>query len=470
MMPLLSISAYLPLFLGIVSGTSHSHATHDQARDVDVIRRDVCIIGGGAAGTYAAMSLRQLNQSVVVVEKTGRLGGHTITYIDPATGTPVDFGVTLFEDSPETVDFFTQFDVPVTKAMHHGDRIARIDFQTGEIVEPYPGNITDALERYGEILQQYPYLAAGWSLPDEVPEDLVMPFGQFVEKYDLGAAVELISIYSQGGRHWLNHPTVYMMKSVSLAMLDAFETGFLCTARHNNGEVFDAALDELGEDVLLHSVVVNASRSHDETHLLTVQSSDGEITIIEADATIVAVPPRRQVLAGLDVDETESQLFDQFLHGHYYAGLVRVDGYPKGLQIVNRGANTAYTLPSLPCTFGINPTAVADIVMVSYGSEKAMTEEDVKAAITEDLLGLNDAGYDLSDPELVAFADHSPFQMSVSSEAIEAGFHQDLNHLQGYRNTYYIGGTYEHPWSSAIWRGVDQLLPSIIEGALARKL
>ncbi|RAK95827.1 amine oxidase, flavin-containing superfamily [Aspergillus ibericus CBS 121593] len=469
---LLSFSMYISclLLLGAFSGASCSHATHTSAQtcDIEVIRRDVCIIGGGSSGTYAAMALRQLNQSVVVVEKSGRLGGHTVTYIDPTTDTPVDFGVTLFEDSPETVDFFTQLDVPVTKVVPGRVQTVRLDFRTGELVDPYPGNITEALGRYAQILQQYPYLAAGWNLPDEVPEDLVMPFSEFVEKYDLGAAIELISIYSQGVRYWLDYPSVYMMKFVSEAMLNAMQTGFLSTARHNNGEVFEAALAELGEDVLLDSVVVNASRSDDETHWLTVQSADGEITVIEADATILAVPPVGPVLEGLDVDEPESLLFEEFIYGHYYAGLVRVDGYPDGLQIINRGADTPYTLPSLPCTFMIYPTAVPDIVMVSYGSEEPMSEADVKAAIVEDILGLGDAGYDVSDPEFLAFADHSPFEMSVSGEAIQAGFYDYLNALQGYRNTYYVGATFEYPGSSAIWRGVDQLLPSIIEG-LARK-
>jgi heterodisulfide reductase subunit A-like polyferredoxin len=44
----------------------------------ETIIRDVCILGGGSTGTYAAVRLSQdLGKSVVVVEKTGRLGGHT---------------------------------------------------------------------------------------------------------------------------------------------------------------------------------------------------------------------------------------------------------------------------------------------------------------------------------------------------------------------------------------------------------
>ncbi|KAJ9419690.1 hypothetical protein FOXG_19613 [Fusarium oxysporum f. sp. lycopersici 4287] len=41
---------------------------------------DVCIIGGGATGAYAAVRLREdYGKEVVVVEKQNRLGGHVQT-------------------------------------------------------------------------------------------------------------------------------------------------------------------------------------------------------------------------------------------------------------------------------------------------------------------------------------------------------------------------------------------------------
>jgi heterodisulfide reductase subunit A-like polyferredoxin len=46
----------------------------------DIIERDVAIIGGGSAGTYAAVRLRDLGKSVIVIEKDVVLGGHTDTY------------------------------------------------------------------------------------------------------------------------------------------------------------------------------------------------------------------------------------------------------------------------------------------------------------------------------------------------------------------------------------------------------
>ena len=46
----------------------------------DILAYDVCVIGGGAARTYAAIRLRDLNKTVAVVETQDRLGGHTVTY------------------------------------------------------------------------------------------------------------------------------------------------------------------------------------------------------------------------------------------------------------------------------------------------------------------------------------------------------------------------------------------------------
>jgi heterodisulfide reductase subunit A-like polyferredoxin len=43
-------------------------------RNPEVINRDFVVIGGGSSGTYSAIRLRDLNYSVVVVEKKQELG------------------------------------------------------------------------------------------------------------------------------------------------------------------------------------------------------------------------------------------------------------------------------------------------------------------------------------------------------------------------------------------------------------
>src|SRR5262245_50148167 len=95
------------------------------------IIRDVCVIGGGSAGTYAAVRLRDMGKSVVVVERKGRLGGHAETFHDPATGIPVDIGVIVFEPEDLVRQYFARFNVPLVPANFAGGETAFADFRTG---------------------------------------------------------------------------------------------------------------------------------------------------------------------------------------------------------------------------------------------------------------------------------------------------------------------------------------------------
>src|SRR4051812_10914671 len=75
------------------------------------IERDVCVIGGGSSGTCSAVSLKDAGKSVVVVERKLRLGGHTETFVDPATGIPTDYGVVVFHDLPVVNAYFARLGV-----------------------------------------------------------------------------------------------------------------------------------------------------------------------------------------------------------------------------------------------------------------------------------------------------------------------------------------------------------------------
>src|SRR6201995_2744232 len=67
----------------------------------DIITCDVCIIGGGATGTYAAVRLREdFKKSVLVVERDNQLGGNVNTYFVPDSNIPIDFGVQAYNNLP----------------------------------------------------------------------------------------------------------------------------------------------------------------------------------------------------------------------------------------------------------------------------------------------------------------------------------------------------------------------------------
>lgn len=112
-------SKLLPLwFLNLLAFThaaSENPTTvqvHGQQYTVNqIITKNISIIGGGSSGTYSAIRLRDSGTSVVVVEATDRLGGHTQTYIDPVTGIPIDYGVEIFHPFDVVYNYFARLNV-----------------------------------------------------------------------------------------------------------------------------------------------------------------------------------------------------------------------------------------------------------------------------------------------------------------------------------------------------------------------
>lgn len=69
-----------------------------------------------------------------------------------------------------------------------------------------------------------------------------------------------------------------------------------------------------------------------------------------------------------------------------------------------------------------------------------------------------------SSAELATFASHTPFELTVSKEAIAGGFYKKLYNLQGQRNTYYTGAAFHTHDSSLLWQFTEALLPRILKG------
>jgi hypothetical protein len=212
----------------------------------NVITRDVCVIGGGSGGTYAATRLRQLDQSVIVIEKEDIMGGHTNTYTVPGSGLTIDYGVVFFHNISIVRDYFAYYKVPIGPAsITNPTSSFNVDFRTGKVVEGFvSSDPSAALQTWVEQLNKYPYLTAGINLPDPVPADLLLPFKDFVKKYDLADMVQLISNLGQGYADLIDQPTLYSMKSFGLDLVRSVETGFVASTAHDNHAIYDAATAE----------------------------------------------------------------------------------------------------------------------------------------------------------------------------------------------------------------------------------
>lgn len=443
-----------------------SESTYDEANyPADaIITRDVCVIGGGSSGTYSAIRLRDLGQSVVVVERENRLGGHTHTYIDPATQGRVDFGVVAWHDLHIVKEYFARFDVPLTKQLNSFGSVQYVDLSTGEVVTGYsPGNATEALAAYGAQLAKYPYVEASFDLPDPVPAELLLPFGDFVKKYALDAALQVIVLFTQGSGDLLRLPTLYVMKLFGLDVLRNLQVGFLTTERRYNSELYEKAGAELGEDVLLQSRVVAMRRNAAGYAKILIETPSGR-KLIRAKKILLTIPPKLENLVPFDLDETERSLFGQFQNSVYYTGVLRNTGIPDNTSVFNIGVNSSYNLPALPGVYTFLATGVPGLHDVKYGSPQELPVSEVKADILASVDRMRTAGTlpTNNNAEFAAFESHSPFELTVPADAIQAGFYRQLYGLQGRNGMFYTGATFHTHDSSLLWQFSEALLPRIV--------
>jgi hypothetical protein len=444
----------------VAASLTSSAADAADLEDSHVIRRDVCVIGGGSAGTYTAVRLGDLGRSVVVVEAKDRLGGHTETYHDPVTGGTVDIGVIVFEDEPLVRNYFGRFGVGLTPIGGFGASTTYVDFRTGLRVDFTPPPPT-ALPAYYQLISRYGPIDTIFDLPDPVPAELVAPFADFVKKYDLGSVVRLVFLYGQGIGNILDLPALYSINTFGLGVVRNILGGsFLTTAAHDNSLLYERAAARLGGNVLLRSRVLRVDRPGSEVRVLVI-TPDGP-RLIRAGKLVVTVPPLPRNFAGFDLDGTERSVFGQFISGAYYTGVVRLSGLPNGVVLDNVAAETPYHLPPLPGLYGVSPTGIPGLYNVKYGSPSPIPEAQVRRDIRTEIERVARAGtYPVVFEGLQVFSSHTPFELHVTPQAIAGGFYRRLNGLQGHNRTWYSGAAFHSHNSTRIWTGIESLLPAI---------
>ncbi|QIX01328.1 hypothetical protein AMS68_006845 [Peltaster fructicola] len=400
-----------------------------------------------------------MNQSVLVIEPRDRTGGHVDTYIDPHTGSAIDVGVLYYHNISVMTDFAQYVGVPMTAeslTTSDANKTHIIDFSAGTAVPEDEiaalGDTTAAFLKYYSILSEYPYLQSGFHLPSPVPEDLLLPWKDFIVQHDLSGLAFSIDLFNQGWKDILNMPTLYILKGFGQLLLQSFFAGYeLATARHNNQELFDAAVRKIGQDrVLLSSHVEHVSRSPDGVFLVAATPKGQRL--VKARKLLITAPPLLDVLEPfMSLDDEEHDIFGRFDCGYYWNALLRSAALPDADGIYNVGSNNSYYIADQPGILTIIPTGVSQLHRVYYGSPTYMTDEEVVDSImttTEKALQVIAVDGDLSVPFIRS---HAPYHCTVSADDIRAGFYDRLQALQGKKSTYYTGATFQAHDSGSIW-------------------
>ena len=469
--------AYVTFLLICLSALAlHVAALRPQDAAEGASHYDVCIIGGGSAGTYTAVRLQQMGKSVALIEKTGRLGGQVDTYIDPTSSKTIDYGVKLFHNTSIVTDYFASLDVLLApfsgfvadQTNVYADLATGIDVPTPS---PPAGNVTEALLRYAALLDhKYPYLSNGFKLPSPVPEDLLIPWGDFIKKHNLEAISNTIYGIVGGPGNILAQPTIYVAKNYGAAQVRISLEGRLVTEAHgDNQALYVAALASLrkhGSHVLLSSNVTHAVRSGDMVEA-TIATPSGLQTIV-ASKLVVTIPPKACTLDHfLHLSSDEETLFNHFNNSYIWASLVANSGIPHDASLANVDPKAFLGIPPMPAVFGTEPTDVRDLHIAWYGSPVYISDDEVKAKIVESLATWKKDTKSSEDhvlkPEIVAFAGHNPYMLTVSVDAIQNSFYDRLNELQGKRNTFWTGAAWQTQDSSQIWSFTErEILPKVL--------
>ncbi|KAI3396279.1 hypothetical protein diail_12361 [Diaporthe ilicicola] len=433
-------------FLPLVAGTQYT----DESQ-IKTITTDVLVVGGGSSGTYAAIQLHDLNKTVAVIEHTGKLGGHADSYYGP-NGSVYNVGVQIFYDIPVVTDYFNRHGVPLfTTPTNSISSTINADFSLGVAAPAANVSTTEigiAIQRYTEYLAaNFSTVYPGYYLPDPVPEDLYLPWGDFMSKYGLGAIANLINSYIQPAEAW-KEPALFPLKLLSLDPLRGITSGFKVTRDVN--DLYRSAASILGDSVLYNSIVTSLCRSDSGVEAI-VQTPSG-IQRIVAKKLLVTTPPVAANFEGWDMADKETELFNKFISQQYYAGVIHHTGLPQ-VTLQNVGFTTPFNIPVLPTLFNVVPTGFGDNTSaIYYTAHERIEPEAVKADTVATLERLAAGGViGESETEFLALYDHPNVRMYVDADEVRNGFYSKLYALQGQRSTYWTGAAWVTQASSPIW-------------------
>lgn len=213
-----------------------------------------------------------------------------------------------------------------------------------------------------------------------MPEDLYLPFSEYVTKYKLEAGVNIIWIYAQGIGNLMELPALYALKYFSQSVLADITGGSVTTAAHNNQLLYDSAAKILGTSVLYNSTI-HAVERKDGAVSIIVKTEKG-ITLIKSKKLLVTIAPTVSNLQSFVLNTEENKLFEQFSSSKYFAGLIKNSGKPSGITAWNGyGPGEPLSIPKPPTLYIINKSSDPKLDFAYYIGDDTTSHDTIKKNI-----------------------------------------------------------------------------------------
>ncbi|KAF5707890.1 hypothetical protein FMUND_10873 [Fusarium mundagurra] len=435
---------------------------------------DVAVIGGGSSGIHAAIDLKDAGATVAVIEKKDQIGGHAETYINPKTKVPANIGVILFENTNTVQTYLSRLGVATAKQnLFNATPLTMMyDFTLGISVPAQDKAeavatkkaMAEAMQIYSQnVLSKYPWIDQGYRVPNPVPEELLLPFGQFAQQNNFSAILPLISQLNWYPGNITTIPTLYGIKKFGPGLLQAVSNEFLIAASGDTRSIYKAASAVLGNDIYLSSDVVRVRRNK-QGAFVTIRQKRKTFTI-RAKKLVVAVPQTIENMKVFDLSEKERRLFSKFSAFGYVAGVADIPGLDVSLQ--NVGIMTPDKTPMIPGSNGFMYSGSPNQFLLGVAFDNTdYTITNCKNLIRKELTTLarvgavpRDSAKSITFPYI---SNHVPYDLHVTGEEIRNGFYKQLLDLEGYLNTYWTGAAFAGHNSGLIWKWNDgTVLPAL---------
>jgi hypothetical protein len=405
------------------------------------------------------------------------------TYVSK-TGATYDYGVQTFLNVSKATDFFTRFNIPIGSGSSPLALTTEyIDFNTGKTVEFVPPTFDKqiaAIAKLFEIIAPWEsMLRPGyWNFPkpSDIPADLLIPFGEFLTKHGLEDGAPIIYVSTGlGVGNMSDVTTMFALQSFGWDMARGLtgQMGLFTPTSGGNQVLYDAVAEDLGDDVLYTSTVINSQRTDSGVFLTVRNQKTDKITIIIARRLLVAIEPTDDNVKSLDLSRFERDTLAKFTYSNEFTGLVD-----------NAVFNSSYTYSNLPSAAAPDHTLVfqAEPMVASFeytGLEHLFrvmvignttsTADEAKALAQKSFDTLVESGHLSKSGESeklswAAFSTHGAMHARVTVDQVKSGLFQDLYKLQGARSTWWTGGAFSANFQTQLWEFDEGLIPKTMRG------
>ncbi|AJF96839.1 thioredoxin reductase [Pandoravirus inopinatum] len=476
--------------------------------------RDVCVLGGGAAGMAAAVFAKDRGHSVVVIESADRVGGQcdTIDFAAPAPGMPswIDIGVQFFANTtaanevglgPWTID-----SVGIVQRFAGPGSVYPLDFTT-DTTPNYAVNLLQGVSygfqppapptpeflaayyRLSVIIASYPWIDRA-EVPSPVPAELLVPFSQFIATHDLGPLVPSLFVpqLSGGGLGAFDKlTTLYALLNLSPTISRIFSVpyaGFVvaggCRGIYDGMRAYLTADD--ADNVLVNAKTLIAVRPYSPRLPVivggTLSTPDngnglaGSFTYV-CGKLIVAYAQTEQNMKPLALDVAERRLFKEVRQRYYFTGTIDaagpvVDG--GAFNMLNIDPTSPFGTPALPAVTQITRGLPYGPVQFKATSQEPISVAAMRQLVVEQLArmpaSLLTNATAVDEFLLHAFQPH----FTDAELARPGGAYAALEALQGHRKTYYVGALKNFAVTYQLWQARTTSSPTASRPFQARSL